>query len=302
MAPNDFAPAHLSNRELLVEVARLAASEREATTALVALLAEVDARRLHLAEGCSSLFTYCTERLHLSEHTAYHRIEAARAVRAFPVILGYLLDGSVTLTSVTLLRPHLAAENHERLLAAARHRSKREVEVLVRSIAPLPDVRASLRRLPTVTRALAKGPSDAAMSAADASKVADILAATTSLSSNSASCAPCATPRPAAVSVLSPERYSLRVTLSVEGHARLRRAQELLRHRVPDGDPAVIVERALVLLVEQLERTKFSAKQATAAPVAVHDAAPPTGRARRPLRRLGDVPPANDRRARSRRT
>ena len=53
----------------------------------LALLAEVDARRLYLGEGCSSLFTYCTQVLHLSEHAAYHRIEAARAARQYPVIL-----------------------------------------------------------------------------------------------------------------------------------------------------------------------------------------------------------------------
>jgi hypothetical protein len=35
---------------------------------LLALLMELDARRLYLGEGCSSLFTYCTQVLHLSEH------------------------------------------------------------------------------------------------------------------------------------------------------------------------------------------------------------------------------------------
>ena len=158
MAPRDLVPAQLSDGDLLAEVARLAACEREATAALVALLAEVEARRLHLADGCSSLFAYCTERLHLSEHAAYHRIEAARAVRAFPVILAHLRDGSLTLTAVTLLRPHLTEENHERLLTAACGRSKREVEVLVRGVAPLPEVRASVRKLPATGSAAATSP------------------------------------------------------------------------------------------------------------------------------------------------
>jgi hypothetical protein len=152
MAPPALVPAQLSNRDLLAKIARLAASEREATASLVELLAELDARRLHLAEGCSSLFTYCTERLHLSEQAAYHRIQAARAVRAFPDILPLLRDGSVTLTAVTLLAPHLTGENCEQLLLAARHRSTRDVELLVRSIAPKPDVRATVRTLPTTAR------------------------------------------------------------------------------------------------------------------------------------------------------
>ena len=86
--------------------------EREATARLIALLAEVDERRLYLGEGCSSLFTYCTQALHLSEHAAYGRIEAARAARRFPVVLDLLSEASLTLTSVTLLAPHLTPTNH----------------------------------------------------------------------------------------------------------------------------------------------------------------------------------------------
>jgi 5-methylcytosine-specific restriction endonuclease McrA len=289
MAPVDFVPAHLPDRDLLAEVARVAASEREATSALVALLAEVDARRLHLAEGCSSLFTYCTDRLHLSEQAAYHRIHAARAVRRFPTILSCLRDGSVTLSAVTLLAPHLTVENHERLLAAARHRSTRDVELLVRSLAPLPDVRASVRRLPTATGTVTTSALTTAVSpdakpavAARNRSAAPGLDLTGSQEDDAeeipspamplggldqvqdaaqdwAPSAPSLAPRPSTVSVLSPGRYSLRVTLSAEGHTSLRRAQDLLRHSVPNGDPAVIVERALALLVARLERQKFAA-------------------------------------------
>ncbi|HEU4890314.1 MAG TPA: hypothetical protein VFT47_02115 [Vicinamibacterales bacterium] len=70
--------AALSDVELIQHVKRLATNERQATAQLVAHLAEMDARRLYLGEGCSSLFTYCTQLLHLSEHAAYGRIEAAR--------------------------------------------------------------------------------------------------------------------------------------------------------------------------------------------------------------------------------
>src|SRR5262245_40476433 len=69
------AAAALSDAELIEQVKRLAANERQATVQLVAHLAEMDARRLYLGEGCSSLFTYCTQVLHLSDHAAYGRIE-----------------------------------------------------------------------------------------------------------------------------------------------------------------------------------------------------------------------------------
>ena len=80
-------PDQLTDGELLAQVTRAAKQERAATAHLIALLAEVDARRLYLGEGYSSLFTYCTQALHLSEHAAYGRIEAARAARRFPVVM-----------------------------------------------------------------------------------------------------------------------------------------------------------------------------------------------------------------------
>jgi hypothetical protein len=68
-------------------------------------LKEVVVRRLYLGEGYSSLFTYCTQALHLAEGAAYNRIEAARAARSYPVILDLLEQSAVTLTAVRLLAP-----------------------------------------------------------------------------------------------------------------------------------------------------------------------------------------------------
>src|SRR3990172_5527182 len=69
---------------LLAHLRTLAARDHQLTADLVAHLAEVDARRLYLDEACSSMFTYCVERLHMSEPTAYKRIEAARAAGRLP--------------------------------------------------------------------------------------------------------------------------------------------------------------------------------------------------------------------------
>jgi hypothetical protein len=95
---------NLSDLDLLSTVKTLATDERHATARLIAALAELDARRLYLGEGCASLFAYCTQVLRLSEHAAYGRIEAARAARRFPSVLSLLADGSVTLTTIGLLR------------------------------------------------------------------------------------------------------------------------------------------------------------------------------------------------------
>ena len=143
----------LSDSDLVTEVARLAGCERHATAQLIASLAELDARRLYLGQGCSSMFTYCTQVLRLSEHAAYNRIEAARAARRFPVILDRLADGSITLTTVCLLASHLTPDNHRDLLEAARLKSKRDVEVLVAGLRPQPPVPSLVRKLPATSLA-----------------------------------------------------------------------------------------------------------------------------------------------------
>ena len=71
--------AALSDDEVVEQLSELAACERRASVALIRSLVEFDNRRLYLREGCSSLFAYCTQVLHLSEGSAYNRIETARA-------------------------------------------------------------------------------------------------------------------------------------------------------------------------------------------------------------------------------
>jgi hypothetical protein len=235
------------DQALIVETMRLAANERLATGQLIAALAEVDARKLYLGEGYSSLFVYCTRVLHLSEHAAYGRIEAARAARRFPEILEFLVDGSITLTTVTLLAPHLTEENCHAAFHAARHRSKREVEEQVAALRPLPPVPASVRKLP---ERRAQSTAIAMSGAMPIAQKAEERPAEVPVMSPA---------KPAVVKPLAPEHYKVQFTVSRETHEKLRRAQDLLRHSIPDGDPAKIFDKALSLLLAQIERQKLAA-------------------------------------------
>ena len=237
----------LTDTELLTHVRRAVAHERQATAELIALLMELDARRLYLAEGCSSLFTYCTQVLRLTEHAAYGRIEAARAARKFPAIPARLHDGTLSLTAVGLLAPHLTDEHHVQVLDAARHKTKREVEQLVAALDPKPDVAPALRKLPGPR--LAAAPVTPPVSAA----------VPVSTASDDAAPAMVVPPRRAEVKPLAPERFKLQLTISHATHIKLRRIQNLLRHSVPDGDLEIIVDKALTLLLEDIERTKLAA-------------------------------------------
>ena len=77
MIANNSSPlVELSDSEVLAQTLNAARNERVATARLIQLLMEVDQRRVYLGEGCSSLFTDCTQVLRLSEHAAYNRIES----------------------------------------------------------------------------------------------------------------------------------------------------------------------------------------------------------------------------------
>ncbi len=282
--------AGLSDDELLIELRRSVVAERAVTGHVIEVLAEVDARRLYLAEGCSSLFRYCTEILHLSEHAAYGRITAARLVRRVPGVLEAMQRGDATLTTICLIGPHLTAANCCELLDAVRHKSKREVEQLVATLAPRADVPATVRKLPArAVPSRCEAPSDAVQDAMQFDRLMEVsqrspLPSTGSTHGTSGPSellqlspaeahvtrtgdAPAvmvpalalAPPRPAVVAPLAPERYKIQFTASRELHDKLRRAQELLRHTVPDGDIAIVIDRALTMLVEGLERRKLAA-------------------------------------------
>ncbi|MBI2458725.1 MAG: HNH endonuclease, partial [candidate division NC10 bacterium] len=139
---------------------RLAGIERQALALVLAHLAEFDRRRLYADRGQPSMFAYCTGVLGYSEHAAYKRIHAARAIREHPVLLELIAAGRLHLCALVLLAPHLRQDNLEELLAAAAGKSKREMEVLVAGLAPRPDTRDILKALPRREPAATSGPRD----------------------------------------------------------------------------------------------------------------------------------------------
>jgi hypothetical protein len=231
----------LSDCELLARLSALAARERATLTELLAHLAALDARpSVYAARGYGSLHAYCTQALRLSEDAASNRIEAARACRRFPVILDHLASGELTLTAVRLLSRYLTAENHQAVLEKAKGRTVKQIDLLVVELAPQPDARSLVRRLPTQTPA---SPAPAPVVANDPSQPP-------------ITTMPPPAPRPI-VRPTSPQRYRVQFTIGEVTHEKLERLQALLRREIPDGDPGLIFDRAVTLLLEHVENKKL---------------------------------------------
>jgi hypothetical protein len=239
--------SRLSDDALHARLKELASREREATVELVAHLAVLLGRKKHLGQGWGSVYTWCCDALHLSQDAAYNRVAAARAVRRFPLILDHLAAGFLNVTTVKVLRPVLTSDNFRVVLAEAKYRSKKECEVIVARLQPKPDVPSTIRKLP-VPR-----PTDAIAAVLDRSTPDEREAPAATTPSFSA---PVHHP---IVAPLTAERYRLQFTISKESHDKLRRVQDLLCRELPDGDPAAIFDRALDVLLREVESKKRAA-------------------------------------------
>jgi hypothetical protein len=271
---------HLSDAALLAGLESSLTRERDETASVVAHLAELDTREVHLRDGYPSLFVYCRDALGMSEGEAYNRIEVARTARRFPVVLDMLADGRLHLTAARLLGPHLTSDNHREVLDAARGKTKLEIQEIVARVAPRPDAPDSVRRVPAsrseTSPSVAAGVATASLvspSLVSPSLVSPPVISAPVISAPPVAAAP-ATRAPArvatiapppmphaAITPLSPERYKLQVTISGETLEKMRLAKDTLSHAIPTGDDAAILGRAFDALLEKLAKQKFAATE-----------------------------------------
>lgn len=212
----------------MVGLRLVVAEERGATARVLAYLGEVEARQLYLPAACSSMHVYCVRVLGMSEQAAYKRVRVARAARRFPVLLEAIGDGRLHVSGAMELAPHLDESNVDERVREASGKSRSEIAVLVARWAPRPDVATRVEKV------------------AEQQGLAPVR---TDLSPG--------TKR--AVSPLAAERFALQVTVSGVVQEKLERARGLLRHQVPSGDVAQVIEKALDALIEKVEARKFGA-------------------------------------------
>jgi hypothetical protein len=86
--------------------------------------------------------------LHLSEWEAWNRIVAGQVARRFPILLDMLEEGSINITGIKLLGPHLTPENHRSVLQEARWKCKLAISEIVARLHPQPDVPTAIIPIP----------------------------------------------------------------------------------------------------------------------------------------------------------
>ena len=241
--------AGLPNVQLLERVRQLVARGNTVEADLIIHLGEVDARRLYLEEGCSSMFSYCQRVLHFAEGVAYKRIQAARAARRHPEIIDAVRSGDLHLTAVGLLAAKLSASNCADLIRSVRHRSADEVKRLLADLEPKATPAPSVRRIHTPSIPLAmEGRPQVGLPHECRAARAPVIPATPRE----------ARPEKGRTEPLGAERYRVQFTADRETHEQLEELRALMRHQFPDGDLGKILGRAISVLIAQVRKQKFA--------------------------------------------
>jgi 5-methylcytosine-specific restriction endonuclease McrA len=245
-----YSLTHLGNRALLRRLAFIVSRDRRITAELLALLAEVDSRRLHVELGYPSMHAFCVGELHFSDDAAYKRIQAARAARRFSQLFAAVSEGRLHLTAVRLLAPHLTPDNVDDLIAEATHQRAMAIEAMLARRFPssepsLPPAR--VRVLPTSApprpRAAAK-PGETPLFEPPAGQLELAPGQVGALTQET--------------NAQPEEHFLLQVAIGKSTHDKLRYAQALLSHSIASGDIAAVLDRALEALIHQCEKRKFA--------------------------------------------
>lgn len=130
----------------------------------------------------------------------------------------------------------------------------------------MPDVPTTIRRLPAVTAVVQQTAPEQVSDLRLAASIRELVPGRAETVDTSTPSHRDLTARPApgrpntsSVAPLSAESYKLQVTIARDTHDKLRRAQDLLRHSHSTGDVAALLDRALTLLLADLERRRCAA-------------------------------------------
>jgi hypothetical protein len=219
-----YALEELTDDTLLDGLHSIVEKDRQTTADLLAHMGEVARRRLFYPMGYHSMQAYCVKVLHLSESAASKRVQVARKGWLQPVIFEAIADGRVHLSGMTLLVPFIDEENVHDLIAAATHRTKAEIELILAERFPKPTPAEGIEEL----------------------NVKDVNA-------------PGHLRARSAVKPMAPGQYLVQYGANEYQEERLQYARQLMSHRNPTGNLNILHMAGLELLIELLEKEIFGA-------------------------------------------
>jgi len=227
----------MNDDDLIASTRELALKSNGVEAELLLYLGEIDGRKIYRERASPSMIAFCMREFNFSEGAAANRVFVARVARELPAVLEALRSGAVHLSGLRVLVPHLNRENHERVLGQAAGKSKREIEELASALSPKPPSRDSVRKLPSRELPLAAPAETARLETPPATNREQ---------------------RRPVIAPLSADTYKIVFTGSRAFRDKLRQAQDLLCHRIPNGDLAQVFDKALDVLIAKVLKERFA--------------------------------------------
>ena len=107
---------HLSDEELLAQLAACCSDERRLKVRTLVSLIAVEDRRLYLAAAASSMFDYCRRFLLMSHGRAYRCIAGARLCNQLPFLLERIESGELHVSTLAHIASFITPENVTELI------------------------------------------------------------------------------------------------------------------------------------------------------------------------------------------
>jgi len=205
------------------------------------------------------MFAYCTEALGLCKSSAYRRIAAARVCRRYPEAFARVAAGELQASVLTLLSRYLTPENAAGLFEVCSRKSCEQVEELLATRFPRPDVTDSIRRLPQRSVAEIAAPSssmgNSVVSECSGGEVRSPGAVTVDPPAMQAD--KVTPPLQRRLEPLSEDRFGVHFTANREFKHLLDEVRALASHRLPNGDLLSVMMKGLEAYRRELLRERY---------------------------------------------
>jgi hypothetical protein len=252
----------LAEDKLDTEAFRLVGIEKDHMAQMIAHLAEIARRKLHLAWGFDNLFTYCVTRLKLSEGSVYLRIQVANVCRRFPAVLDLLAQNRMTLTVAGRLAPHLTDDNFQKLLSDCEGMTGPQIKEYVVQFKPKSEVTSGIRK--AVDRSVPGCGESATTETANTgtANTEERTTADASLLAPAASCAgSAASTSTPSVEPARPDVFNFRFSADGSFKQKIERLAEVLGVHDCAGNLATVLESAIDVALDKKDPQKKSERR-----------------------------------------